>query len=35
MLNDLEFLEHREGVNLLEVFQQIGMVPAFELGATK
>ena len=27
-----EFVEHWDELNLLDVFQQIGVVPAFELG---
>ena len=30
-----EFVEHWDELNLLDVFQQIGMIPAFELGATR
>ena len=30
-----EFVEHWDELNLLDVFQQIGIIPAFELGATR
>jgi predicted ester cyclase len=30
-----EFVEHWDELNLLDLFQQIGMIPAFELGATR
>jgi len=30
-----EFVEHWDELNLLDVFQQIGMIPTFELGATR
>jgi len=30
-----EFVEHWDELNLLDVFQQIGMIPTFELGATE
>ena len=30
-----EFVEHSDELNLLDVFQQIGMIPTFELGATR
>jgi predicted SnoaL-like aldol condensation-catalyzing enzyme len=28
-----EFVEHWDELNLLELFQQIGMIPAFGVGA--
>jgi len=30
-----EFVEHWDELNLLDLFQQIGMIPTFELGATR
>ena len=30
-----EFVEHWDELNLLDVFQQIGRIPTFELGATR
>jgi len=30
-----EFVEHWDELNLLDVFQQIGMIPTFELGASR
>ena len=32
---DGEFAEHWDELNLLDLFQQIGMIPAFDLGATR
>jgi hypothetical protein len=29
-----EFVEHWDELNLLDLFQQIGMIPAFSLGDT-
>jgi len=31
---DREFVEYRDELNLLDVFQQIGVIPAFQLGST-
>ncbi len=30
-----EFVEHWDELNLLDLFQQIGMIPAFNLGDTE
>ncbi len=30
-----EFVEHWDELNLLDLFQQIGMIPAFDLGDTE
>jgi len=30
-----EFAEHWDELNLLDLFQQIGVIPAFDLGAAR